>query len=40
MRTLFAIAAGLFTVFMTGCDVGHGHSHDDKTPPNHHQSID
>lgn len=41
MRTLF-----VFPVYITimaavsGCDAGHGHSHDDKSPSHNHKSID
>lgn len=41
MRTLFvfsfclAIMAGV-----SGCDAGHGHAHDDKSPSHNHKSID
>lgn len=36
---LFVFMACLLVVLVSGCDAGHGHSHDD-TNPNHHKSID
>lgn len=41
MRTLFVISVCLAIIAtVSGCDVGHGHSHDDKSPSHNHKSID
>jgi|APDee1175537692_1029409.scaffolds.fasta_scaffold00044_35 hypothetical protein len=41
MRNFFVISIFL-TIMATvsGCDAGHGHSHDDQSPSHHHKSID
>jgi len=41
MRTLFVFSVWLAIITtVSGCDAGHGHSHDDKSPSNNHKSID
>ena len=40
MRSLFVFTTCLLVVLVSGCDAGHGHYHDDKTPNNNHKSID
>lgn len=41
MRTLFVFSICLAIIAtVSGCDAGHGHSHDDKSHSNNHKSID
>jgi len=41
MRTLFVFSVCLAIITaVSGCDAGHGHAHDDKSPSNNHKSID
>lgn len=41
MRSLLVFSIFLAVIVTaSGCDSGHGHSHDDPTPANPHKSID
>ena len=41
MRTLFVFSACMAIIAaVTGCNVGHGHPHDDKSLSHNHHSID
>lgn len=41
MRTLFVFSVCLaIMAAVSGCDAGHGHSHDGDSPSRNHKSID
>jgi hypothetical protein len=41
MRILFVISACLtIMAALSGCDAGHGHSHEEQPPSHNHKSID
>ena len=39
MQILLIFSLGLAMATVSGCDVGHGHTHDDKSHLNNHKPI-
>ncbi len=40
MKKLFVSFTCVMGLLLSGCDIGHGHSHDEPKKPEHHKSID